>query len=103
MTEKTAPLTSPVCTNIPSGVRADVTRGRMLSYQLKDQSGRAEAIRRIDEAFRAKEGNAMQAAQYLGVTHRALMYWVAEYPELKKRLAKAREVAARRADKKRAR
>lgn len=67
---------------------------RLLGLQLKDEKTRTSAIKRIDQSFRAKNGNAFQAAEHLGVSHRALMGWVAEHEDLRQKLEAAREVHA---------
>ena len=66
---------------------------RLLGYQLKDEQTRAAAIKRIDQSFRAKDGNAFQAAEHLGVSHRALMGWIAEHADLRQKLEEARRHA----------
>lgn len=87
-----ARLPNGLCVTTPSpmpGFGSDI--GRLMSMQLKHPSTRAAAVRRIKTVFRKEHGNAVHSATKLGVSHRALMGWIALYPELREALDAARK------------
>lgn len=51
---------------------------------------RAEALAIIRRAIDAEDGNAVQTAARLGVSHRSLMRWRESYPEVAALLDRAR-------------
>lgn len=63
---------------------------RLLGLQLRDRTTRTAAIRRIAAVFRRHGGNAVHSAADLGVSHRTLMGWVHEIPELRRALDESR-------------
>lgn len=65
-------------------------RARRLSLELRDKSRRDLALAEIASAFEAEQGNAVHAAERLGVSHRSLMRWIAEHPKLEARVRQIR-------------
>lgn len=75
----------------PSDVNGGSITARRLAIELKDAKTRPRAIDEIAEAFEKTEGNAVHAAQKLGVSHRGLMRWIKETPALEKRVRTIRK------------
>lgn len=65
-------------------------RGRRISYDLEDPITHDRAVAEIIAALTEARGNAIHAAAGLGVSHRALLDWVARTPELATKLAAIR-------------
>lgn len=65
-------------------------RGRRISYDLEDPITHDRAVAEIVAALTETRGHAVNAAQALGVSHRALLDWVARTPEIETKLAAIR-------------
>ncbi|GMV18360.1 MAG: hypothetical protein AMXMBFR56_65840 [Polyangiaceae bacterium] len=59
-------------------------KARRLSLELRDKSRRDLAVQEIAEAFEATDGNAVHAADKLKISHRSLMRFVKECPQLER-------------------
>lgn len=66
-------------------------KARRLSLELRDKTRRDLALAEIGSAIEATEGNAVHAAERLGVSHRSMMRWIAEHPKLELRVRQIRE------------
>jgi transcriptional regulator with PAS, ATPase and Fis domain len=63
---------------------------RRLSAMLQEGRTRMHAVREILRAFEACEGNALHAAKRLGISHRALLRWMVDYPQLEEAIGRLR-------------
>ena len=69
-----------------------MSRARRISAMLADDETRYIAEAEVSEAIHSAHGNLTHAAAELGVSHRALLRWVARYPQLEAEVMEARRI-----------
>ena len=68
---------------------------KRLSAMLAHEPTRALAVKELAPVFREHDGNAVRIAEAIGMGRRTLNYWIAEYPEVRTAIDKARAAAGK--------